>query len=101
MCDSLFGLKQRPTLAKPMLGTNRSSSASDSAFSQSSRAASPPSSNSRSSISAFALRHGALCFAAFPYAVFFAADQDHVVILAAMHMARDPAAWQERVDRDV
>ena len=37
----------------------------------------------------------------FPYAVFFAADQDHVVILAAMHMARDPAAWQERVDRDV
>lgn len=37
----------------------------------------------------------------FPYAVFFAASQDHVVILAAMHMARDPAAWQERVDRDV
>ena len=37
----------------------------------------------------------------FPYAVFFVAAQDHIAIAAALHMARDPAAWQERVDRDV
>ena len=37
----------------------------------------------------------------FPYAVFFVAAQDHIAIVAALHMARDPTAWQERVDRDV
>lgn len=37
----------------------------------------------------------------FPYAVFFVAAQDHIAIVATLHMARDPAAWQERVDRDV
>ena len=36
----------------------------------------------------------------FPFAVFFVAAQDHIAVLAALHMARDPAAWQERVDRD-
>jgi plasmid stabilization system protein ParE len=37
----------------------------------------------------------------FPYAVFFVATQDHITVVAALHMARDPAAWQERVDRDI
>jgi plasmid stabilization system protein ParE len=37
----------------------------------------------------------------FPYAVFYVAAQDHIAIIAALHMARDPTAWQERVDRDV
>ena len=37
----------------------------------------------------------------FPYAVFFVTAQDHIAIVAALHMARDPAAWQERADRDV
>jgi len=37
----------------------------------------------------------------FPYAVFFVLAQDHVAIIATMHMARDPAVWQSRVDRDV
>jgi plasmid stabilization system protein ParE len=37
----------------------------------------------------------------FPYAVFFVLAPEHISIVAAMHMARDPAAWQERVDRDV
>ncbi len=37
----------------------------------------------------------------FPYAVFFVAAKDHIAIVAALHMARDPAAWEERVDRDV
>jgi len=37
----------------------------------------------------------------FPYAVFFVHVPDNVAILAAMHMARDPAAWQERADRNV
>ena len=37
----------------------------------------------------------------FPYAVFFVLAQDHVAVVAAMHMARDPASWQARVGRDV
>jgi plasmid stabilization system protein ParE len=37
----------------------------------------------------------------FPYAVFFVAAPNHIAVVAALHMARDPAAWQERVDRDV
>ena len=37
----------------------------------------------------------------FPYAVFFVAAQDHVAVIAAMHMARDPASWQARIGSDV
>jgi plasmid stabilization system protein ParE len=37
----------------------------------------------------------------FPYAVFFVLTQDRIVVIAAMHMARDPASWRARVGRDV
>lgn len=37
----------------------------------------------------------------FPYGVFFAADERQVSVLAVLHMARNPAQWQERVDRDL
>jgi plasmid stabilization system protein ParE len=37
----------------------------------------------------------------FPYAVFYVPAKDHVAVVVAMHMARDPASWQERVDRDL
>jgi len=32
----------------------------------------------------------------FPYAVYFAAEGDVVVILAVLHVSRDPAEWQRR-----
>ena len=32
----------------------------------------------------------------FPYAVYFAAEADIVVILAVLHAHRDPAEWQAR-----
>ena len=32
----------------------------------------------------------------FPYAVYFAVEGDVVVVLAVLHVARDPAEWQRR-----
>jgi toxin ParE1/3/4 len=32
----------------------------------------------------------------FPYAVYFAIESDLVVILAVLHVSRDPAEWQRR-----
>ena len=32
----------------------------------------------------------------FPYAVYFSVEDDTVVILAALHVSRDPAEWQRR-----
>lgn len=32
----------------------------------------------------------------FPYAVYFAVESDVVVILAVLHVSRDPAEWQRR-----
>ena len=37
----------------------------------------------------------------FPYAVFFIHEPDYISIIATIHLARDPAAWQERVDRNL
>jgi plasmid stabilization system protein ParE len=34
----------------------------------------------------------------FPYAVYFAVDADLVVVVAVLHVSRDPAAWQRRRD---
>ena len=33
----------------------------------------------------------------FPYAVYFAVEEDTVLILAVIHTARDPAEWQQRL----
>lgn len=33
----------------------------------------------------------------FPYAVYFSIEDEFVVVLAVLHMARDPAEWQQRV----
>ena len=32
----------------------------------------------------------------FPYAVYFAVEDDVVVVLAVLHVSRDPAEWQRR-----
>ncbi len=32
----------------------------------------------------------------FPYAVYFAVEDDIVVVLAVLHASRDPAEWQRR-----
>ena len=32
----------------------------------------------------------------FPYAVYFAVEGDVVVVLAVLHVSRDPAEWQRR-----
>jgi len=32
----------------------------------------------------------------FPYAVYFAVEAEVVVVLAVLHVARDPATWQHR-----
>ncbi|PYM95208.1 MAG: hypothetical protein DME04_05350 [Candidatus Rokuibacteriota bacterium] len=32
----------------------------------------------------------------FPYAVYFAVESDDVVVLAVLHVSRDPAEWQRR-----
>ena len=32
----------------------------------------------------------------FPYAVYFAIEQDVVVVVAVLHASRDPAEWQRR-----
>jgi plasmid stabilization system protein ParE len=32
----------------------------------------------------------------FPYAVYFAVESDVVVVLAVLHVSRDPAEWQRR-----
>jgi len=32
----------------------------------------------------------------FPYAVYFAVESDTVVVLAVLHVNRDPAEWQRR-----
>jgi plasmid stabilization system protein ParE len=37
----------------------------------------------------------------FPYGVFFVSDDRQVSVLAVLHMARDPALWQERMERDL
>ena len=37
----------------------------------------------------------------FPYAIFFVRGPAHISVVAAMHMARDPGLWHERIDRDV
>jgi ParE toxin of type II toxin-antitoxin system, parDE len=37
----------------------------------------------------------------FPYAVFFIQGPDYISVIAAIHMARHPAAWQKRADRDL
>lgn len=37
----------------------------------------------------------------FPYGIFFVSAESQVSVLAVLHMARDPALWQERVDRDL
>ena len=33
----------------------------------------------------------------FPYAIYFAIDNETVVVLAVLHTARDPEEWQHRV----
>jgi toxin ParE1/3/4 len=33
----------------------------------------------------------------FPYAVYFAIEQDVVVVVAVLHASRDPAEWQRRL----
>jgi plasmid stabilization system protein ParE len=37
----------------------------------------------------------------FPYAVFFVLGQEHISVVAALHMARDPVTWQKRVASDL
>jgi toxin ParE1/3/4 len=32
----------------------------------------------------------------FPYAVYFAVEENAIVVLAVLHAARDPAEWQQR-----
>ncbi|MBI5627462.1 MAG: type II toxin-antitoxin system RelE/ParE family toxin [Candidatus Rokubacteria bacterium] len=32
----------------------------------------------------------------FPYAVYFAIEDDVIVVLAVLHVSRDPAEWQRR-----
>ncbi|MEX5217417.1 MAG: type II toxin-antitoxin system RelE/ParE family toxin [Nitrospira sp.] len=32
----------------------------------------------------------------FPYAIYFAVDNDVIVVLAVLHTSRDPAEWQRR-----
>ena len=32
----------------------------------------------------------------FPYAVYFAVEEDILVVLAVLHASRDPAEWQRR-----
>ena len=32
----------------------------------------------------------------FPYAVYFAVERDVIVVLAVLHVSRDPAEWQKR-----
>ena len=33
----------------------------------------------------------------FPYAVFFAVEDEIIVVLAVLHTSRDPAEWQRRI----
>jgi len=37
----------------------------------------------------------------FPYAVFFVVGQEQISVIAALHMARDPAIWQKRAASDL
>jgi toxin ParE1/3/4 len=39
--------------------------------------------------------------ARFPYAVYFTVDEPLVIVLAVVHMSRDPAFWQKRVDDEM
>jgi len=32
----------------------------------------------------------------FPYAIFYRATEDEIIVLAVFHLARDPARWQSR-----
>jgi plasmid stabilization system protein ParE len=34
----------------------------------------------------------------FPYSVYFAIEDDAIVVLAVLHVSRDPAEWQRRRD---
>jgi plasmid stabilization system protein ParE len=34
----------------------------------------------------------------FPYGVYFATEDDVIVVLAVLHVSRDPAEWQRRKD---
>jgi plasmid stabilization system protein ParE len=34
----------------------------------------------------------------FPYAVYFVVDEDVVIVIAVLHVSRDPAEWQRRRD---
>ncbi len=34
----------------------------------------------------------------FPYSVYFSIEGQLILILAVLHAARDPAAWQERIE---
>jgi len=42
------------------------------------------------------LEFGALFLRRFPYAAYFAVESDVVVVLAVLHVSRDPAEWQRR-----
>lgn len=33
----------------------------------------------------------------FPYAVYFSIEEDEIIILAVLHMARDPEEWQRHI----
>jgi plasmid stabilization system protein ParE len=33
----------------------------------------------------------------FPYAVYFVVEDDIIIVVAALHTARDPAEWQRRI----
>lgn len=34
----------------------------------------------------------------FPYAIYFAIEDEVVLVVAVLHTARDPAEWQSRID---
>jgi plasmid stabilization system protein ParE len=44
----------------------------------------------------FGLASGAH-FSSVPYAVYFAIEDDVVVVVAVLHVSRDPARWQRRL----
>ena len=33
----------------------------------------------------------------FPYAIYFSVEDDHIIIIAVLDTARDPAEWQSRI----
>ncbi len=34
----------------------------------------------------------------FPYAIYFAVEEDTILVVAVFHSSRDPSAWQSRID---